>query len=159
MADLIMEVGLPGCGKSYVAELIIREEPNKYKWVSSDNIREKLWGDANDQRNPKAVFEEMLRRTIKYLEEGYNVVYDATNLQMKFRIETLHKVREFVNLDEAICLIFDVPIDECIKRAAARERKVSKDVIEKMARRYEKPTYDEGWDTIITAMARKRGNN
>ena len=148
MTDFVLLCAVPGAGKTYFAK--VAEESGEYKLVSSDDIREALWGDASIQKNLKRVFSEMEARTIANLQEGYNVIYDATNIKRKDRLSILNKVKELCPSVGTYCLRFDVPLDECIRRAAARERKVSADVIYRMAERFEEPQYDEGWDYICT---------
>lgn len=150
MADFILFCGIPGSGKTYLGRAAA--DTGECILISSDDIREKLWGDANDQRNPKRVFEEMEKLTLGLLVEGYNVIYDATNLKRKNRIAILNKVRELDSLIDASCIIFDIPLDICIRRAAERDRVVPEEVIRRMYKTMEKPTYDEGWDLIATAQ-------
>ena len=81
MSKFIMLVGLPGSGKTYITENYF----SRAKHISSDAIREELWGDANDQRNGDKVFYEMDKRTCSALEAGEDVVYDATNMNSRKR--------------------------------------------------------------------------
>ena len=92
MSKFIMMVGLPGSGKSTVAD---KYYPNAV-WVSSDAIREELWGDASDQRNPEVVFEEMERRTLEALNDYHDVVYDATNLHSRTRKKLVTSIKRQV---------------------------------------------------------------
>ena len=48
---LYMLVGLPGCGKTTIANRIIESDPTVVH-ISSDAIRGRLWGDENCQNNP-----------------------------------------------------------------------------------------------------------
>ena len=113
MNKLMYLVGVPGCGKSTYAQKIIAENPNAV-WVSSDAIREELWGDANDQQNPSSVFGEMFKRTVAALNAGKDVVYDATNLIAKTRASTLAQIREHANRPIfAECAVVLCSIKEC----------------------------------------------
>ena len=118
-------------------------------WISSDAIREELWGDANDQQSPSSVFGEMYRRTVTALNEGKDVIYDATNLIAKTRTSTLAAIREHVNRPIfAECAIILCSIRECKKRQLERSRKVPDEVIDRMVRQFQTPWYNEGWDEI-----------
>lgn len=150
MADFILFCGIPGSGKTYLGRAAA--DTGKCVLISSDDIREILWGDVNDQRNPKRVFEEMEKLTLGLLTKGYNVIYDATNLKRENRIAILNKVRELDSLIDASCIIFDIPLDICIQRATERDRVVPEEVIRRMYKTMEKPTYNEGWDLIVTAQ-------
>ena len=149
MADFILFCGVPGSGKTYLGRAAA--DTGECVLISSDDIREILWGDANDQRNPKRVFEEMEKLTLGLLTRGYNVIYDATNLKRENRTKILNKVKELNPLIDTSCIVFDIPLNVCIQRAAARERVVPEKVIRRMYKTMEKPTYDEGWDIIVTA--------
>jgi len=94
----------------------------------------------------------MEKLTLGLLAKGYNVIYDATNLKRKNRIAILNRVKELDSLIDTSCIIFDIPLDICIRRAAARDRVVPEEVIRRMYKTMEKPTYDEGWDLIVTAI-------
>ena len=117
--------------------------------LSSDAIREELWGDANDQQNPGKVFQVMKDRAIEYLDMGWDVIYDATNLVAKQRKSTLAAIRAAVNNDFiAQCVFVSCPLSECKRRQGDRDRKVPVEVIDRMVRQFETPWYNEGWDLI-----------
>ena len=71
MNNLIFLVGVPGSGKSTYAKKILEAKPDAV-WVSSDAIREELWGDANDQQQPSSVFGEMFKRAVAALAKKHN---------------------------------------------------------------------------------------
>ena len=68
MAKFIMLIGLPGSGKSYIAEKT-KAKMKSVLVVSSDEIRKELFGDENDQQNPEKVFETM--RDLQLLERRH----------------------------------------------------------------------------------------
>ena len=140
----MMLVGVPGSGKSYQAKKMEQTFPDT-KIVSSDAIRGEIYGDENCQDNPARVFSIMRERTVQYLNEGYNVVYDATNIQRVHRKEVLDVVPAWAM---KYCYICWASIEKCIERDANRERTVGKAVIDKMLNRFEAPFYDEGFDEI-----------
>lgn len=145
MSKFIMMVGLPGSGKSTVAD---KYYPNAV-WVSSDAIREELWGDASDQRNPEVIFEEMERRTLEALNDYNDVVYDATNLHSRTRKKLVTSIKRQVPGVECICELVITTISECKRRQFNRARKVPDEVIDRMARSFQVPYSGEGWDDII----------
>ena len=144
MSKLIVTVGLPGSGKSYVA----KEYFSFAMHISSDNIREEIYGDANCQDDPVTVFRIMFERTIAALREGKDVVYDATNLVSSRRKALVSAVKMSVPEVECVCLIITTTITECKRRQELRERKVPDEVIERMARQFQVPYFHEGWDSI-----------
>lgn len=134
-----MLVGIPGSGKSTFAKTV------KARHISSDAIRKELWGDESCQNNPDLVFKVMHERTLEALQEGHNVVYDATSITRKSRKSILDKLPAHVIKE---CIIVWAPINVCIERDASRDRTVGEAVIDKMLRRFEAPFYDEGFDFI-----------
>ena len=141
----IMLVGIPGSGKTSKAKSMTCSDTIH---VSSDAIREILYGDESCQDNPAKVFERMHANTLTALNHGLNVVYDATNITRKNRKQILEKLPAFVRKE---CIICWAPIDVCIERDRIRDRTVGKEVIDKMLRRFEAPYYDEGFDSIIVS--------
>ena len=78
---LYILTGLPGSGKSTWAK---ENLPNAVV-VCKDTIREEICGDVNDQSKNKEVFNIARTRTKKLLEEGKDVITDATHLTRKQR--------------------------------------------------------------------------
>lgn len=156
----IMLCGISGSGKStwalkHQAEL---RAFNKYKYgdngydckiVSSDAIRGEIYGDESCQLDPQKVFTIMQRRTKNYLSNGYDVIYDATNLKEKFRIQFLESIKK-IECVKIIDLFIESP-STCITRQAWRSRKVAPDVIWRQIMSFQPPHLSEGWDTIQVA--------
>lgn len=146
---LIVLCGIPGSGKSTYARNRINSGDNAI-WLSSDAIRERLYGDASCQDNPGKVFEIMQKEAVEALEKGIDVIYDATSITRKARAGILNAVPKYVQKN---CVVIWAPIDICIERDKARERTVGKEVIDKMLRRFEAPFYDEGFDDIVVHVS------
>lgn len=99
----------------------------------------------------------MLQRSIAALKEGYDVIYDATNLVAKTRQSTLEAIRKEVECKTAATFIA-CSISECKRRQSGRDRKVPDEVIDRMVRKFETPWYNEGWDQIIVISGGKLQN-
>lgn len=147
--DFYMMIGLSGSGKSTASEqlkkLTVEEENKKVIILSSDDLREELFNDVNEQSKNEILFNEMNRRTIKILKEGVSVIYDATNLQSKKRVHLLKQLPKEVKKH---CIILCVPFEKCIERQDKRERKVPSEIIIKQMKSFQVPCYGEGWDDI-----------
>lgn len=143
MSKFIMLIGLPGAGKSTMANTYTRTFSASL--LSSDGIRKELYGDETIQDDPDRVFELMRKRTISLLQSGTNVVYDATNLHRKHR---KHLLSNLPSDCRKIAVVVWAKVEECIARDNARERTVGTQVIEKMLRGFQPPYFDEGWDEI-----------
>lgn len=145
MSTFTMLIGLPGCGKSTWAkncQAVI---------VSSDTLRQELYGDENDQTDPDRIFNEARKRIIMALNAGKDAVLDATNINRKQRMRFIKDIksqmRKTVDLKVAAVWVC-VPYHECLSRNANRERNVPEYVIKKMYLNFCPPGYEEGFDEI-----------
>ena len=145
---LILCVGIPGSGKTTYAEKYVKEHENTTH-LSSDQIRFELWGDEATQGDNNEVFSLMESRAIEALNNGQNVVYDATNITRKDRSYIIALCPKFAKIE---CHIIWAPIETCIERDAARDRTVGKEVIDRMIKRFQAPYYDEGIDEIVVCL-------
>lgn len=143
---LILLVGIPGSGKTTYAENYIPDYPKEAKHFSSDLIRKELYGNESIQGNPAEVFSLMQKRAIEALNEGCDVIYDATNITRKDRAGIINACPKFAKIEAHIIW---APIETCIERDASRERTVGKEVIDRMLKRFQAPYYDEGIDEIV----------
>lgn len=141
---LILLVGPPGVGKTTYANKYIKENSNTTH-LSSDGIRKELWGDEAIQGDNNEVFSLMQTRAIEALDNGRNVVYDATNMTRKDRSYIIELCPKFVQIEAHIIW---APIETCIERDVTRERTVGKEVIDRMLKRFQAPYYDEGIEKI-----------
>lgn len=142
-AVFYMCVGLPGSGKTYICENLYYHAIH----ISSDKIREEVFGDVNDQSHNSEVFNIMLKRTIENLKVGNSCIYDATNLSAKRRMGVL-KAISFIPDVVKICLLVVPPLNSVLERNKIRERHVPEDVIDRMLRHFEMPHKSEGWNDI-----------
>ncbi len=143
MANFMMLVGLPGSGKSTKAiELCKENEPCII--ISSDMIRNELYGDESVQENHQKVFDLMQKRTVEALQNGKNVIYDATNLRRKNRI---HLLKVLPRCQKTAIIVW-TRFETCVERDKERNRHVGQAVVEKMIHNFQLPYYDEGWNTI-----------
>lgn len=144
MSILYMMVGIAGSGKSYAASVLAKDSNTHI--VSSDVIRAELYGSEDDQSHNAEVFEEVHRRVRSLLNEGANVVYDATNLSRKRRVGFLKQLPSDI-YKVAILVATDIKI--ILQQNMMRERQVPEDVIMSMYKRMQLPRMDEGWDEIL----------
>lgn len=147
-ASFYMAVGLPGSGKSYLFESVIKKLSPDCVYVSSDAIREEVFGDVNDQEHNEQVFELMKRRTLDSLKAGVSVYYDATNVSAKRRIGFLKGLSHIKDIAR-VCVLNTPPVEVVKFRNAHRERKVPEYVIDRMLKSFNVPDYSEGWDVIL----------
>ena len=151
MATFLMLVGVPGAGKSTIAERLATE--SAYEIISSDAIRAELYGDESIQDNPKDVFQLMHFRTIAALKKNKSIIYDATNIKRKDRMSILTSIKQ-ANLDVyKHCVIVATQPLVCKTFNASRTRKVPEEVIDRMLKNFEVPVEQEGWNSISLICA------
>lgn len=144
-STLYMLAGVPGAGKSTAAK---RLESQGVVWLTSDGIREELYGSEEVQGSPSEVFGLMKERTRAALLAGQDVVYDACNLRGRYRRQFLEEDLAGISCTR-VCLAVETPLEVCLQRNAARERHVPEHVIRRMANSWERPAYKEGWDLVL----------
>jgi predicted kinase len=143
---VVLAIGLPACGKStwFRKQGIIP--------LASDDLRILLADDVNEQRYQARIFETLLYLLHVRLDLGRPVSYiDATNLVGEQRKPFVNAAKQRGCRLEAI--FFDVPLDVCLDRNRARERKVPEDVMRRMAAGLEPPTPEEGFKRITVVNA------
>ena len=144
MPILILLCGLPASGKStYAKELQFRIKNSVV--FSSDAIRNELYGNENIQGDANEVFNLMNTRVVQALNNGYTVIYDATNITRKSRAVIISMCPKFVKIE---CHITWCPIQRCIDRDKERNRTVGEKIIDRMLKRFQAPFYDEGINKI-----------
>ena len=134
--ELLIYSGLPASGKTSAAFEWVAEDPTHRSRVNYDDLRIKLFGSTwrfnwEDEARMKKEADDITRT---YLEGGYSVVIDNTNL-------TEHERNHWTALGESCGASiafqdFDTSTDVCIQRDKIREKRVGRAVIEWMALSY-----------------------
>lgn len=139
--------GLPGSGKSTWA--LEFAKVHEFNYLSSDEIRKKLFGSYSCMKNHDAVFSELNRTTAALLKEGKSVVYDATNLS-RDRRTAIAKVFKINCRCRCECVYMSTPLEMCIANDSKRdpERVVGAGKIKHMAENGYIPNTAEGWDDV-----------
>ncbi len=145
--ELVMLVGIPGSGKSFVSS---KYRECGYAVHSSDAIRKELYGAEEIQGKATVVFEMLTQRVRKDLMNGRSCVIDATNLSRKRRMSMLMSVSKHAT--KKTCVVVLASPETCLERNANRERTVPPEVVYKMLCSFETPYYYEGWDSIELVM-------
>lgn len=144
MVKCFIMIGLPASGKSEYAKKLSTEYDAKI--FSSDTLREEMFGDVNHQTDNKVLFKELHKRIRECLVSGESVVYDATNINYKKRMEFLKSLNKIPC--KKVAILMATPYEVCLERNARRERKVPGHVIRRMYMNWNSPYWYEGWDDI-----------
>lgn len=140
---------IPGAGKTHWAKRYVTKSNALGKhivYISSDDIREEICGDAQDQSKNWKVFELFYSRARKAVQEGSDVILDATHLTRKSR----RKCRDrFKDLDcKFIAVQLTTPVIESMYRNMKRDRIVPDYAMERMINAFQPVKDDEGFDDV-----------
>lgn len=154
MPSLKMLIGLPASGKSTYSRNLVNSDSS---WVhlSSDDIAYEKFPDGQSIDHQQ-VFQELFLKTCACLENGKNVIYDATNLASKKRKSFLNRIEKFHAHTEAV--VFITPYELLQKRNNAREspQRVPPHILNRYIRALQFPRKDEKFDQISVLTDNKR---
>jgi len=120
---LVLLIGPAGSGKSTFAA----RHFDAAEVLSSDAFRERIAGDAADQRATRPAFAALGRALARRLAGGRLTVIDATSLTRPARLQLLRAAH--VAGVPSTAIVFDLPAEIVRIRSAARDRVVAPDVV------------------------------
>lgn len=151
----LMAIGLPGSGKSTYGLSL----DDTYVVVSSDAIREELYGNVEDNKHNDRTYDTMLKRSVAALNEGKNVYFDACNVWSKKRVNMLREIRHRLTVKATFdCLVFAIPFEYCKHNNLSRDRVVPEYAMIRMYKAFQSPHNIEGWDNIYVHNGNKKAN-
>ena len=127
--SVIMMAGVPGSGKSYLAEQL--GELLDMPVISSDACREELSGDANDQSVSRQAWELVYHKAEMAIHDGTSVIIDGTHKSPEQRRNDIRRYRDFGAHTVAAVHVM-TSLHTALTRNAARERVVPDAVIQHM---------------------------
>ncbi len=148
---VFITVGAPACGKSAFYHQIANDQDwgmnDSPVHISSDAIREELFGTAYDQSDPERVFQIMHDRAENVLKNGLSVYLDATHAKKEWRKYAIELAKEY----GAVCvaIYFQVPIWTLWSRDRKRTRHVGLKVLWWYMKEFELPKKSEGFDGVL----------
>ena len=139
MRTFILLSAIPGSGKSTWAKRYAEEHPNTHI-VSSDGIRERLFGKVDCFENEPLVWRTFLDEIHEYGSlDGFTVIADSTNITNEYRQYYAEQASEF---GKKVLVCLHIPYDIVLKQNAMRvgPNRVPDEVMEKMHKQFEKPS-------------------
>lgn len=134
---LTMLCGIPASGKSTYAAALRAKRP-EMAYICPDVLRGELDGDQNDQRSNARIFSAVIPALMQSAAaEDRDILFDATNGTRKNRRGILEQAKALGYSAHAI--VFHTPLEVCLARNAAREKRVPDEVIHRMHLRFHPP--------------------
>lgn len=127
---LLLTVGIPGSGKS----TWIKKHSKGFEIVSPDEIRKRLTGDISDQSQNGLVFKIARDNITKRLNDGKNVIFDATNVDTATRKKFVKELPKA----QLQAKLFDIEPKEAKARIKKRKEgsEVPDDIVDTMHKQY-----------------------
>ena len=159
---LVVLRGLPGSGKSTIAQAIVDSDPARWVRVSKDDLRQMMVGPSGDlfqfvedRDRERLVGEVVSNLIVEALVAGLDVVLDATNLTQR-QVERARNIADQASWEGGsgdrsarmpvlVCeRAVPTPVEECVARDAWRgKRSVGEAVIRRLAATVDLPLADK----------------
>lgn len=150
---LYLLAGCPGAGKSYWIQNHLSSFHGHTKVVSRDEIRFSFLKEDDEYFSKENIVYSTFIEEIKDGLLNYdNTIADATHLNIPSRAKLLNALGNAIKNIEVIIITFETPLAVCLNRNEKREgrSKVPRSVVRRMFYSFEMPTFEEGFDQIIT---------
>lgn len=135
MPTLIMTKGLPASGKTTWAK------QQTAKRVNKDDLRAMIDNGKWSKENEKLIILARDRLIALFVESGYDVIVDDTNLHPKHE-QNLRLLADREGAEFDIKDFTDVPLETCLERDRKRPNYVGEKVIKDMYNQFLKPKQD-----------------
>lgn len=138
MKTVLMLKGLPASGKGTFCADFMKNNKG-WKRINKDDLRAMVDSGAYSGKNEKVIvnLRDFLLRY--FMNMGYNVIIDDTNLN-PIHESNIRRIVDEYNYDsieyELQVKFFDVPVEECVYRDKNRTNSVGSDVIYNMYNKY-----------------------
>lgn len=132
MSTLFIMVGIPGSGKSFIANAFSKTVTSVV--VSRDSIRYSLLKEGDKYfSKEKQVFATYIKEIQKHLDKGEIVFADATHLNEVSRRKLISNLK-LAKEDYVVPIVIETPLEICLERNARRtgRERIPESVIEDM---------------------------
>lgn len=139
MLEIIITYGIPASGKDTWAIEEMKKNPNKYKRITKDLLREMIDGNSHTFENEKFILSIRDKIVEKSLRDGKSVIVSDTNFPFGGKhFKRMCEIAQLVGDVQVREKFFDVDVKECVRRNSLRDRKVPEDVIHNMFNKHVK---------------------
>jgi predicted kinase len=142
MKNLTILVGLPRAGKSTFCS----SKAGEIFILSSDRLRLHLYGQRFYRKGEAIMWAIHDLFTHTLLEQGLDLIMDETNTMASRRKIYIELAKSYGYRIE--CVWFNTDKEECKRRAIESEQPDLIHVIDRMASKFDEPTFEEGFDAI-----------
>ncbi len=142
---LIILMGLPGSGKSYVASHL----QQKYGFItlSGEDIATKLFGTEKLSGQQYAqVYKTVRQKASELLQQGSSVIIDGTNLKKQFR----QQIYDEVKCDQTILIYLKTDDNVAMDRISKRKNSCSSETYQAFKNQIEEPFPKENAFILIS---------
>lgn len=148
---LFVLIGIPGAGKSTLAQQMIEQLGDDVVCVSKDFASLENGSIKYNRKDEAAVYKTYINKIVKSLRLGFDVIADDTNLTSNKRdiyFAICEALKKIDNIDiDVIGVFLSTPLSVCMERND--ENIISNETIEIMHSKIEEPSYDEGFKIIM----------
>ncbi len=142
-------IGVPGSGKSTLSTELTKF--GNYRIVSTDAIRQELYGDATIQGEWIEIETIVISRISQAIADNIPIIYDATNTKRGWRMDLLQKFNLAIP-DPVLWMAWylQTPLKTCKRWNQQRDRQVPEVIIENMYKSLENfpPIIAEGFAAV-----------
>lgn len=149
MSNVLISIGPAGAGKTTSLAEFRREYAPKAVYISPDDIRRMMYGDALCQNGNSEVWRTVYRTVRNAIGFSRNVIIDATNANPSDRQSLVVACRNY-GATWIAGAWFRTSLDQCLRQNGQRDRKVPEYAIVRMYQSLAEfpPQYGEGFDQL-----------
>ena len=129
-SKVVMLIGLPASGKSTISGAF---EAAGWLRLNKDSLRKELYGDESILGSNREINALFYQRMEEAIATGRNILVDNTNVSPLHRKGPLALAAQHGGYELVTHVFLDVPLSECMRRNALRDRKVPEEAMRELA--------------------------
>lgn len=136
MKEVIICVGIPASGKSTWSKQFVIDNPN-YIRVCRDDYRWMLKNSPVVDKKTEELITKLVNNDIHIaFYMGFNIIIDQTNVNSRY-LEQLISFCNGLQVKKLIYKVFDIEVEEAIRRDSLRPNPVGEEIINRMYQNYQ----------------------